>query len=263
MKFNYILCLVSFIALVGCSKSDNIENIRVSGNPFHSEELSNNFDKHLPVRSLENFNFDHYLVVYRFKTFGNPEDAFTKIVYGESMQSGLELRVKETEISSLNNVVSYTFSNDWFPVFIDGGEAEKLSDNVFTDIPFSFKVDNEIEYEGVFPEPGSLSDLEETNIGNISKSTGELLNWSPSIHPNGKVKIVIVHLSTTGEELQPIKEFIADDTGSFDLGASKLLAYESGDEISISLIRDIYLQQDNILIRGVEEQAWSFVKIEG
>ncbi|MEM1321526.1 MAG: hypothetical protein AAGG75_14815 [Bacteroidota bacterium] len=265
MKLNSLF-IITLLFLLGCSKSEEIETKNISGSEaFHSITLSDNFNGTHLKQPISELDFNHYLVMERFKMLQRPVEAFSKIVYAKSIEEGLDLAIGETQISSVYDFIAYNFSNDWSSALSNGIETDSLPENDFSKIPFTFTVNEDLSFEGFFPEPGQLStEQNPAGIGKRSKSEGIELAWAPSVLPNSKIRIGIYHSSTvdtSASELAEVQELIVDDTGNTTLPTDVLSPYFVGDEIIIDISRDIFLLEDDILIRGLEHHSLGFITL--
>jgi len=262
-----------FIGLLFFSCKDSLDPnvINVSSESrFYSAELSDAIGVHLAssqaIINLADHGYKHYLVLHRANNILHPDDWFSKLVFGVTSLTDVEVSLKLGQLELVSqgedNYVSYKFSNDFETIILDGTPTEKLPQNSFDQVSFEFSVGEE-NYQGNFPEPGTLKDENTTpQMPLLSINGGKTINWKPAQTSGGTVRIYINHRSTVdGSTRLPTPVITIDDTGSFDITSEVLANYSVGDVINIHISRDVFFKANELLIRSVEEQYWSSIEL--
>lgn len=265
MKYSsFISILALFILFASCEKDSNSNIIKVNGDTFSSENLSNNLDQVPDLQALSSAGFDHYILLLRQKHFSQQDSCYKEMTYAATSDdpSSISLTVGSTTSSQSDGTLEYSFSNPCWYTFQQGVQTDFLNYSNLANIPFSLSVTSNI-YQGNFPDPGNLhNNLTTVNIDNVSISSGQTLNWNVGPNPNGKIKLFIHHLTTfDGSPTQQIKGYLFDDTGTLNVTSSMLSIYSPGDNIVFELSRDIFLQSGALLVRSIEQQSWTETKL--
>lgn len=261
-----------FIGLLFFSCKDSLDSnvINVSSESrFYSAELSDAIGSHAAslqaIINLADHGYKHYLVLHRANNILHPDDWFSKLVFGATSLTDVDVSLKlgQLELASQGevNYVSYKFSNDFETIILDGTPTERLPQNSFDQVSFEFSVGEE-NYQGNFPEPGTLKDENTTpHMPLLSINGGKTINWKPAQTSGGTVRINIFHNSTVNGSILSPQVITIDDTGSFDITSEVLANYSVGDVITIRVSRDVFFKANELLVRSVEQQYWSSIEL--
>ncbi|MEO1513529.1 MAG: hypothetical protein AAFV95_00910 [Bacteroidota bacterium] len=271
-SFFYLLTLFSFsIIFSNCDKSsDAPEVITISGTEaFQSASLSEQWDisqgeiPDIPPEFDEK-EYDNVLLLMRYKPFDHTRDFYLENVTAFAKE-GDEIdhfHVENVECFLQGNYALYGFSNEWDTISWNGIDMEQLYAENFEDVHFSLGINNEVVYKGNFPEPLPLTKAGQVIDSPIAlRSQGITLEWQTENKPDTYVYLHLSHSSPNDLPLDNPRKFTIPDNGSYHITPDMLALLQPGDVIDISLIRDVFVEESNLLIRSMEVQYWSFIPV--